>query len=162
MRPVFQQVPAQETVRGAEAQLSPLRPVPDVVVIQHPFQLRAGEIGIRHQAGLFPDHVAAAAAHQVIHNLGCPPALPYNGIPDAFPGLPVPEEGGLPLVRDSDRGDFSRIHPAQLHRFPEAGDLRVQDVPRIMLHPAGLRVMLGKLPVVRGNHLSVFRENHSP
>ena len=162
MRPVFQQVPAQEAVRCAEAQFSPLCPFPDVVVIQHPFQLRSGKIGVRHQAGLFPDHVAASAAHQVIHNLGCAPALPDDGIPDAFPGLPVPEEGGLPLVRDPDRSDISRIHPAQFHRFPETGDLRVQDVPRIMLHPAGLRIMLGKLPVIRGNHLPVFRKNHSP
>ena len=72
------QMPGQVAVHRAEAQLALPRPLAQVQVIQQPLQLGARKIGIRHQAGLFPDHVRVSRGLQLVHIAGRAAALPHD------------------------------------------------------------------------------------
>ena len=146
------QVPGQEAVHRAKAQLSALRPLVQVQPVQQPGQLGAGKIGVGNQAGFLADLVPVALLHKPFHIVGGAAALPHNGVMHALPGFTVPQQGGFPLVGDADGGNVLHIHAAELYRLAQGGDLRFQNVVGIVLHPAGLGENLGELHAVGGQH----------
>ena len=103
MDPAVGELPDEPGVNRAEQQLSPLgffARTGDIV--QNPFDLRAGKIGVQHQTrGLF-DVVLQPALFQCIADRGGAPALPDDGVADGFSGFSVPDDGRLALVRDAD------------------------------------------------------------
>ena len=129
-------------------------------MIQKPSELGAGEIGIRNQTGFFTNQIPAAPGNQFIHQMAGATALPDNGVGHTFTGFPVPEEGGLQLIGNANCGNVRRIHTGKAHRFPQRRNLAVQNIPGIMFHPAGLRIVLGKFFIKGGDLLPIFRKNH--
>ena len=133
------ELPDQPGVDGAEEQLAFFRPLPGPGgVVQQPFDLGAGEIGVGHKAGLFADGVAVAFGLQLVDDGGGAAALPDDGVGDGLAGGLIPDNGGLPLVGDADGGNILRGDAQLFHGGP--GDLQGggPDLLRVVLHPAGV------------------------
>ena len=102
------QLPDQPGVDGAEKQLALFRLLSGAGgVVQQPFDLGAGEVGIGHKAGLFPDDIAVAPGFQLVDDGGGAAALPDNGVGNGLAAGFFPDHGGLPLVGDADGRDVS-------------------------------------------------------
>jgi hypothetical protein len=70
----------------------------------------------------------------------------------------VPDDGGLALVRDANRRYIGRGGAHLLHGFEGYGNLRRDDLLRIVLDPSGLREYLVELTLRDRTHLSRFIE----
>ena len=150
VRTPLHQMPGQEAVHRAEAQLALLRALAQVQRIQQPRQLRPAEVGVRHKARLFPDGFAMPLAHQLLHIGRGAAALPHDGVVHAAARVLLPQQGGLALVGDADGRDVAHVHLAHLHGLLQGFHLGAEDVVRVVLHPAGLGIALLKLDRVRG------------
>ena len=111
-------------------------------VVQNPFQLGCRKIRVQHQAGLFPDDISKAPLAQLITVFSGAAALPYDGGANRFPGGFVPDNCGFALVGDADGGNLRRAEAGFLHRLPDDGKLGFPDFVRVVLHPAGMGVVL--------------------
>ena len=155
------QLPDQPGVDGAEKQLALLRPLSGAGgVVQQPLDLGAGEIGVGHKAGLFPDGVAVAFGFQLVNDGGGAAALPDDGVGNGLAGGLVPDDGGFPLVGDADGRDVIGGDAQLFHGGP--GDLQRggPDLLRVVLHPAGEGEDLAKLLLRRGADISrVVKKN---
>ena len=160
--PPLHQIPAKEAVHRTEAQLAPLRPLMEVQRVQQISQLGAAEIRVRHQPGLLADHVSLALPHQPLHVGSGAAALPHDGVVDAAARVLFPQKGGLPLVGDADGGDVLHLHAAHFHGLLQRGDLGVQDVLGVVLHPARLGIVLLELDGVGSQYPPGFVKDDSP
>ena len=157
------QPPGQEAVHRAEAQLAPLGALPRPRHrVKQPHGLGAGKIRVDEQAGLPAEQRGQAVFLQPLHDGRCPPALPDDRAPDRLAGLPVPDHGRFALVGQADRLDVAHVDPRPAHRLAQRVHLALIDVLRIVLDPAGLRVVLRKLVVMRGDLAPLLVENHCP
>ena len=162
MGTAFHQIPAQEAVHRAEAQFAPLRPLVQVQRVQQIGQLGAAEVGVGHQTGLLADHVGLALPHQPFHIGGGAAALPHDGVVDAAARVLFPQKGGFPLIGDPDGGDVLHLHAAQFHGLLQRGNLGVQDVLGIVLHPARLGIVLLELDGVGSQNTPGFVKDDGP
>jgi hypothetical protein len=64
---------------------------------------------------------------------------------DWLSGVAVPDDARLPLVRDADRRYIGRGGAYLLHGFEGYGNLRRNNLLRIVLDPSGLREYLIEL-----------------
>jgi hypothetical protein len=108
-------------------------------VIEHPFDLRGGKIGVEAQARLPADHRFTSARAQAVAAAGGVAILPDDRGMDGFAGTAVPDHGGFALVGDADGGDIPRTDFRAGKRFDRDGHLRGPDFLRIVLDPARLR-----------------------
>ena len=132
------ELPDEPAVHRSEEQLSVFGASAEgSVLIQQPFQLRAGEIGVDDQPGLLLNIRAEAVPFQPLADIRRSAALPADGVPHRFPGGLLPEDGGLPLVRDADAGDVRGAEPAFFKDLRHGPKLPGQDLHWVMLHPAG-------------------------
>lgn len=67
-------------------------------------------------------------------------ALPHDGVIDGLAGLAVPHDDRLALVRDTDGMDAVRVDAALELDLDHAGDLGGEDLHRILLDPARMRI----------------------
>ena len=75
------QLPDQPGLHGTKQKLSLLCSFAGALhIIQDPFDLRPGKIGIRHQPGPLPDDAVKAILLQLFDNIRRPAALPYYRI----------------------------------------------------------------------------------
>ena len=156
------QLPDQPCVHSAEQDLPCLGPLPRTGhIVQDPLDLRCGEIGIGHQAGVLPDVVChAGLLQQFIHQRSRAAALPDDGIVDGAAGGLFPQDGGLALVGDADGGNVMDIHAALGHHLVHDPVLGGPDLHGVVLHPALLRVDLLKLPLLhRDDVLLVVKQD---
>ena len=160
--PPLHQIPAKEAVHRAEAQFAPLRPLMQVQRVQQISQLGAAEIRVRHQPGLPADQVGLALLHQPFHIGSGAAALPDNGVVNAAARVLFPQKGGLPLVGDADGGDVLHLHAAHFHGLLQGGDLGVQNVLGVVLHPARLGIVLLELDGMGGQYPPGFVKDDSP
>ncbi len=140
------QLPDQPGLHRPKEQLAPLRPLSGALhMVQDPFKLRPRKIGVNHQSGLLPEHVNQSLFLQLVTIPGGPAALPDNGWTHRLPGPLIPHHCSLSLIGNADGCDIlcpgSRLGHG-LHCHPKLGR---PDLIRIMLHPARLRKILGKL-----------------
>ena len=154
------QLPDQPCVHGAEQNLPCLGPLPRTGhIVQDPLDLRCGEIGIRHQAGILPDVVChAGLLQQFIHQRCRAAALPDDGVIDGAAGGLFPQDGGLPLVGDANGGDIVGIDTALGHHLVHDSILGGPDLHRVVLHPALLRIDLLKLALLHRNDILLIVE----
>ena len=139
------ELPDEPGIDRAEQELSPLGLFPRAGdMIQNPFDLRAGKIRVQHQTRRLFDIVPEPAPLQLVADGGRAPALPDDGVVDGLSRRFVPDDGRLALVRNADGGNVPRVDVRlrdDLHHDPvDAG----VDLHRVVLHPAGLGVILGK------------------
>ena len=144
------QLPDQPGVDRAEQQLASLRPLARAGhVVQQPFDLRAGEIRVRHKARLGADLVAPACLDDPVDDIGGTAALPDDGVCNRLAGGLVPDHGGLTLVGDADGGNVRGGDAELAHRAARHLKRRVPDLVRVVLDPAGLRENLAEF-LLRG------------
>ena len=154
------QLPDQPCVHSAEQDLPCLGALPRTGhIVQDPLDLRCGEIGIRHQAGILPDVVChAGLLQQFIHQRSRAAALPDDGIVDGAAGGLFPQDGGLPLVGDANGGDIVGIDTALGHHLVHDSILGGPDLHGVVLHPALLRIDLLKLALLHRNDILLIVE----
>ena len=124
--------------------------------------LRAGEIGVDHQAGLGPKGLFQALGLQAIADAGADAALPDDGRGDGPAGLPVPEDRRLALV-----GHAHRRQVAGRERRPGQGragrfQLRRPDRLGVVFHDARRRQDLRELLLGGGDDPAGMIENDRP
>ena len=157
---IRRQVPGEEAVDRAEAELAVRRALARAGNgIQHPLQLRSGEIRIRNQAGLVAQHVAQAVVLQPLHQRRGAAALPHDRIAEGLAGRALPEQRGFALIGDADGRNIVYVDPRFFHRELQRVQLTVQNVLRTMLHPAGLGINLRKFNAVRRDQIRMLVEH---
>ena len=140
------QLPQQPGVNRAEGQFAALRPLPGARhMVQQPADLAAGEVGVNDQARLARDQVAVAGALEIVAEPGRPAVLPDDGVMDGLAGPAVPDDRRLALIGDADGGDVSGPQSGAGQRRPGDFELAGPNLQRVMLDPAGLGKVLGKL-----------------
>ena len=111
------QLPDQPGVDRAEEQLASLSPLACAGhVVQQPFDLRAGEIRVRHETRLGADLIAPARLDDAVDDVGGAAALPDDGVGDRLAGGLVPDHGRLALVGDADGGNVCGRDAELAHR----------------------------------------------
>ena len=149
------QLPDEPGLHGSEKKLSPFCPLPHAGhLIQNPFQLRRRKVSIDDKACLLAETLRQSFFHQGITISRGSPALPDNGVIDRLSGIFVPDDGRLSLVCDADGSDIRSLGPGLLHGLHSHAQHRGPDLPRVMLHPAGLRKILGKFLLSHAHHVS--------
>ena len=131
-------------------------------MIENPFDLGAGEVGVDQQTGVLPDVLLMARRLEFLTDLRGTAALPDNGVVNRAPGVLFPEDGGLPLVGDADAGDLIRGEVALRHHFRQYPGLGSIDLQGVLLHIAGTGIDLGQFLLSRGNDVSLVIEYHGP
>ncbi|MNC06296.1 hypothetical protein D3C75_538030 [compost metagenome] len=138
-------LPHQPGVYGAEQQLAVHRLLAGPFhVVQDPLHLGAGEVGVQHQAGVFPHVLFQAAGFQFFTDGRGAAALPDDGVVDGFAGGFLPDNGGFTLVGDADGGDLLAVQAALGQHLGEDGGLGRPDLHGVVLDPARLGVVLGE------------------
>jgi hypothetical protein len=79
------------------------------------------------------------------------PVLPHDRVRDRLARFAIPDDRGLTLIGDADRGDVRRVEPRALDRLRRDGRLRRPDLLRVVLDPSGLRIDLPEL-LLRHRH----------
>ena len=80
------------------------------------------------------------------------PVLPYYGITNRLVCMSVPNHGGFALVGDADGRDVRGLRAGVGQRAARGGELGVPDFHRIVLDPAGVRIVLRELALVDAAH----------
>ena len=141
----LRQIPDQPGIHRTEEQLALLRHLPgSLYMVQNPFDLRPGKIGVRYQSRTFPDQPVKALLLQPVDLIRSPAALPADGIIDRSSCFSGKADRCFPLVGYSDRRNIRGVRADLAHRLHRHTELGRPDFQRIMLHPSGLRINLGE------------------
>src|SRR5581483_12254642 len=128
-------------------------------VLEEPGDLGRGEVGIEQQAGLGGDGALVALRLERAAPVGGAAVLPDDRAVDGPAGAPVPDDAGLALVGDAEGGDIARLEPRSGEGLAGGLQSRAPDVLRIVLHPAGSRIVLGELALGEAQNAQVFGED---
>ena len=154
MRAPAGQLPDEPGIHRAEEQTAFLGHLAGIRhIVQDPLDLGAGKIGIDEEARVLADVVLQALALELLAKGGGAAALPDNGIVDGAAGFLIPHDGGFPLIGDADGGNFLRVDIAfgqYLHHYAVLGGV---DLHGVVLHIAGLGVVLGELFLSHGDDI---------
>ena len=145
VHPAAGEPPEKEGVHGAEGELSRLRASPRAVhPVQHPADLRRGEVGIEEEAGaLRHERLVPRIAERRALRRGSP-VLPDDGAVDRPARRTIPHEHRLALVRDAEGGDRIRAASRPIQHRADRRDHRRPQLLRIVLHLAGAGEVLGE------------------
>ena len=111
--------------------------------LQQPLELRRREVRVRDEPGAAADQLG----RQLAAPLGRAPVLPHDRVVDRPSGAPLPDERRLALVRDPDRDHVGGAERCGGERVRSRSEDALPELLRIVLHPAGLRVVLLDLAV---------------
>jgi len=79
------------------------------LLVEQPFELGAGEVGIDQQAGVLGDFRLALA--ECVADGGAAAALPDDRTMDRAAAATLPDDERLSLIGDADAGDVSGLGP---------------------------------------------------
>ena len=151
------QIPQQPGVDCAKKQFALFRSLAGSGhMVQNPFQLGRGEIRIRDQAGFLRQFLIESILIDLLDAVRGAAALPDDRVIDRLACIFFPHDGGLALIRDTDRRDLIDPDAGLRHRFRRDRQLRCPDIVRIMLHIAGLRENLSVFLLRYTYHLCVM------
>ncbi|MNL06343.1 hypothetical protein D3C87_1269760 [compost metagenome] len=149
------QLPDQPAIDGAEGQLAAFGAGAGAfVVIEHPAQLGAREIGVDDQAGLLLEGVAVAGGLQRLAHRRGAAVLPDQRAAHRLAGLAVPQHGGLALVGDADGADLGAADAGIAQYLVGHGQLRLPDFIGIVLDVPGMRIILPELALGDPHHIA--------
>ncbi len=156
--------PDEPGIHRPEEQLPLPGPLPGAGdCIQNPFQLGGGKIGVHQKAGVLLDVGGKLfIRQQLLADGGGAAALPDDGVADRPPGVPFPNDGGFPLVGDADAGNLLGVDAAlgqHLHQHPVLGGV---DFHGVVLHPAGMGVVLGKFLLGQPHNVLLLVKEDGP
>src|SRR5687767_9974831 len=107
MRLAMGEFPDQPGVDRAEGEFAGRGRLPGAVhMIENPFEFRAGEISVDHEAGFLLNHWRKPALLQGIAKVGRPAILPHDRAMNRTATLAVPDDCGLALVGNAERRDL--------------------------------------------------------
>ena len=142
------ELPEEPAVHRAEGQLAAGRALPELGPgLEEPRDLGPREVGVQDQPGPGAHERLETVGAQALAERRRAAALPDDRPVDRDARPPVPEQGRLPLVGDPDRGQVARRDARRDERRPGGVELGRPDLGRIVLHPAGLGVVLRQLLV---------------
>ena len=75
-------------------------------MVEDPFDFCGAEICVNNQTGIIFYVVLQSCLNQLFTDGGSTAALPYNSVIDRLAGMLVPDNGGFPLVSNTDCGYF--------------------------------------------------------
>ena len=130
--------------------------------VQQMRDLRAGEVGVDDQAGLRPKGLFQSFGLEAFADSGADAALPDDGRSDGAAGLPVPEDGRFPLVRQADRRHVGRGYRRVGHRRAGRCQLRRPDRLGVVLDDSRRRQDLRELLLRGGDDASAVVEDDRP
>ena len=146
--------PNQPSVHCPKQQLPPFCPVPGARdIVEQPFDLGSGKIGVNEQAGIVPDIAFAPVLFHLLALGRGAAALPDDGVVDGAAGRLVPDDGGFPLVGDADGGHLGGRNTGLPQDPAQHLPLGTVDFLGVVFHPAGLGIDLGKLLLRAAHHL---------
>ena len=153
------QLPNEPGLHGAKQQLARLGLFPRAGhVVQNPFQLGGGEIGVNDKAGLLAEFLRQAFGLELVAVGAGAAALPDDGVVNGLAGVTVPHDGGLALVGDADGRNVRRAGSHLVHSRKCHAQLGGPDLIGVVLHPARFGEILGKLLLCHTAHLAFFIE----
>ena len=140
------QIPDKPGIDRAERQIAGLRGLPRAGrAVEDPFDLARREIGVGHKPRLGRDARAdVGIGTELFDERSRATALPYDGVRDRKARPTVPDDRRLALVRDADGFDVRRVDACRNHDLGHNAQLARQDIVRIVLDPARLRIDLRK------------------
>ena len=155
------EVPDQPAVDRPERKLALLgqrtRPVD---MIENPRNLCSGEVWVDQETSLVPDHLLVAVVAKLRAEFGGPSILPHDRVVDRLTRLAIPYDRRLALVRNADRRDIAWPHVRPGKHLDGGRQLRGKDVDRVMLDPAGVRILLFELMLGDACDLALVIEEH--
>ena len=106
VRAVAREMPGEPGVDRAEGELAALCARARAFhVVEDPFDLRAREIRVDHETGIFTDILRQSLAFQFLAFGSCSFVLPDNGVVHGHSCFAIPHHGGLALVGDTNGSD---------------------------------------------------------
>ncbi len=151
------QVPYQPGVHRSKQQFPLFCPFPcPFHMFQYPRYFCCRKIGIGNQPCFLSYPVSIAFLLQHIYLRRRPAALPDNGIINWKPCLPIPYNGRFPLIGNPYSANVFCPGANHRHRFHSHRHLGRPDFHGIMLHPARIRVNLGKLLLRHAHYLPLL------
>ena len=82
--------------------------------------------------------------------------LPDDGIVNRLPGLFIPNDGGFPLIGDTNSSYLGRVNTGFFQSFSQYTALGSPDFYCIVLNPAWLGIVLGKLLLCYANDVTIM------
>ena len=155
------QIPDEPSVNGSEKQIAAFcECLRFGDILQNPADFCCGEIGINQKPCFFADFFGVALLLQRI-TIGCgSSALPDNGMINRLAVALVPEDGGFALVGDADGGNFPCGNAKLGNGIARNRKLCFPDFQSVMLHPAGVGIVLLKFLLRNAFHLPVLVEKN--
>jgi len=133
-------------VDGPHGEIARLRPASQLrMLVEHPPDLGAGEVGIEHQARARSHVVLVAGVLEARAQVGGPAVLPHDGAMHGLEGLAIPEHDGLTLV-----GDADGLHLRLRRSLESAAGHAPSDFPDlqgVVLDPPRMGKILGEFRV---------------
>jgi len=134
------QLPNQPAVNRTECQFAFSGACPGSGdVVEDPANLGGGEIRVDDQSGLLLHGFGRAVVLQLLTEFRRPPVLPDDRVVNWFPGIAVPHDGGLTLVRDPHCRDVTSLQLGALDRFNRDANLRCPKFLGVVFNPARVR-----------------------
>src|SRR5206468_4079087 len=146
-------IPDQPGIDRPERELAALRALARARhVIENPLELGAGEIGVDDKPGSGCNIRGVSGGPELVAVARRAAILPDNRVPDRPARGALPDERGLALIGNADRGDVRRTDASFCERFVHYTRLRCPDFGCIVLDPSWLGEDLTELSLrSRGN-----------
>ena len=142
------QVPEEKRIDISEQQLASGRSFPCAGnILEQPTQLQTAEVRAQRQSSLRTEAALPAFPGEELDIFRNPRVLPNNRIGNRLAGFALPQDGGLPLIRDADRRQIRSAQPALLERPGNYLFCAPLNFQRIVLHPTRLWENLFVLPL---------------
>nr|WP_237705443.1 hypothetical protein [Chthoniobacter flavus] len=133
------ELPHEPGIDRAESQLAAVRPLARTWdVVEEPAHFATGKIGIDDEPRVLLDQLGVPGRLEAIAELRRAAILPDDRVVDRLARLAIPNHGRLALIRNSYPRDVRRRQPRLRQRRLRRLELRLPDLIRIVLDPAGL------------------------
>ena len=143
-------------VHSPGRQLAPLGAAPDLRILEQQLELGRGEIGIEDEAGALPypgsRPSARRASHRAVVRRSCQTMARWTGRSVARSQSTTVSRW---LVIPMPAGCF----PGGPKRLATGRERRQEEVLGIVLHPAGLRIVLGNLPIPAAEDAAILMDD---
>ena len=157
------QVPNQPGVHRTEQKIAGFRQLCRLRnILQYPADFCRGKIRIYRQSCLFAEHIFQPLLLQGIAVRRSPAALPYNRRTNRPAAAFIPKHSRFPLVRNANRRNLRRGNTLLFQHSPRRFQLCLPNLRRIMLHPAGLRIILPEFLLCNRKRLSGTVKQYRP
>ena len=125
-------------------------------IIKQPAQFGCRKISVQHQPRFAAEELRHAKFFQFVAIACRAAALPHNRFMYRASGFFIPQNRGFALIGNANARNFVNGNINFTHCFIHQAGLGCPYFLRVMLNPAGLRKILGKLLLRRAANPSVF------